>query len=110
MGKPGKCLAGNWKPLLNEDVENELASHIQMLESSLFGLSTIDVRKLAFELAECLKIKHEFNQTKQMGARQFAKMTSAERSCLVTVLRAIGCVDFWVDTRNFQSDLLRQPL
>lgn len=47
------------------DDEQELAikMEIENMESSMMGLTSFDVRKLAFDFAEKLRIPHNFNRT-----------------------------------------------
>ena len=45
---------------LHPDLENELCSHILKLEEMMFGLTPIDVRKLALQLAVKNGMKHPF--------------------------------------------------
>lgn len=63
-----KCF-GSIKSALNEEVETAIANHILDLESRFFGLTTIDVRTLAYEVAEKLKIKHSFNKERKMAGK-----------------------------------------
>ena len=49
---------GRFRTSLTMDMEDDLAQHILSLENRLFGMSTVDVRKLAFELAEKNEIPH----------------------------------------------------
>ena len=63
---------GTLKQTLPPALENELHRHIQEMERSLYGLSTIDVRvrRLAFELAERAGVSHSFNcDTRIAGKR-----------------------------------------
>ncbi|KAJ4429056.1 hypothetical protein ANN_26052 [Periplaneta americana] len=47
------------------EAEKELAEHILLMESRLFGLTMDEVRSLAFELAEKNNLAHNFNRTKK---------------------------------------------
>lgn len=60
---------GSIKSTLSMEVEQAIVNHILDLESRFFGLSTIDVRKLAFEIAEKMKIKHTFNKNLKMAGK-----------------------------------------
>lgn len=60
--KPGSISLGRFKQELNEDHEAELVIIIQKMEKALYGLSTTDVRKLAFDFATKVGIAHRFNQ------------------------------------------------
>ena len=46
VSKPGTSLLGRQKVVLPEAVESELVRHIQIMEKSLFGLSSLDIRRL----------------------------------------------------------------
>ena len=51
---------GRYDTVFPPSLEQELKEHILVMESCLYGLTTKDVRKLAFDLAERTKIKHPF--------------------------------------------------
>lgn len=48
-------------PTFSIDIENEIKAHLLSLEAMMFGLSPMDVRKLAFEIAEKNNLPHNFN-------------------------------------------------
>lgn len=60
--KPGNL--GRFGTVLGDEFENALVQHAIKLQHMLFGLSTTDIRQLAFELAERQKIKHPFQNDK----------------------------------------------
>lgn len=60
-----KGFLGGSVSVFSEEVESELVNHIKSLESRFFGLTCTDVRKIAFQLAEKLKLKHNFNREKK---------------------------------------------
>lgn len=64
---PGTIKLGNLTPVLPTEFEEELVSYIKEMEASLFGLTTRDVRRLAYELAVNSKITHPFSNEKQMA-------------------------------------------
>jgi len=55
---------GRFRPVLNEEMENNLAQHALDLESKLFGLNSVELRKLGFQLAEANDVEHNFNREK----------------------------------------------
>ena len=57
---PGERHLGRYATVFPSDVEEALKEHIFDLESRLFGLTTLDVRKLAFHMAEEMKVPHPF--------------------------------------------------
>lgn len=52
--------------MFNDGQELELVEYIQQMEGRLFGLTMLDLRKLAFDLAEKNKIDNHF--CKKTGA------------------------------------------
>ena len=55
-------LLGNKRSVLSKEIEDELFGYCVTMEEKLFGLTTDDIRELAFELAERNKIDHPFNK------------------------------------------------
>ena len=66
---PGKVNLGSFKPVLGMQFEEELVSQIHMMEKALYGLTTNDVRHLAYELACKLKLPHTFNKDSCMAGK-----------------------------------------
>lgn len=64
---------GNFKKTFSSAQEEELVEYIKLMESRLFGLTTKDLRRLAFQLAEKNNIKHTFNQGDQMAGLDWLK-------------------------------------
>lgn len=52
-------------PDLPAEVEDELVSHVLKLEECMFGITSKDMRVLAFEIAERNGIPHRFNTEKK---------------------------------------------
>ena len=59
---PGAVRLGRHHPVLPPDVEQQIHDHIQSMETRLYGLSTLDVRRLAFDVAERSNLSHPFNR------------------------------------------------
>ena len=56
------------KPLFTAQQEKEIAEHVLLLSKLFFGISIIELRRLAFELAEANGLPHTFNtKTKLAG-------------------------------------------
>lgn len=49
--------------------ESDLCDYILYMEERLFGLTTEDIRKLAYQLAVKMKTKHSFNSDKKIAGR-----------------------------------------
>ncbi|KAF2886856.1 hypothetical protein ILUMI_19317 [Ignelater luminosus] len=59
-------LGGHKVTFSKKKLETELVEHIKTLETRFFGLTTLDVRKLAFQIAEVKKIAHRFSRDKEV--------------------------------------------
>lgn len=62
---------GRFAPVLTDSMEADLANHILLLESRLFGLTTYELRKLAFEIAEANHVNHSFNREKKIAGNDW---------------------------------------
>lgn len=62
MGRPS---------IFNKEQEQELTTRVIKLSNIFFGITITDLRRLAFEVAEELKIKHSFNQTTRMAGEDW---------------------------------------
>ena len=60
--KPGSL--GRFKSVFNREYEEAIVAHAVNLQRMFFGLSTGDIRKLAFDLAVKLGVKHPFKNGK----------------------------------------------
>jgi hypothetical protein len=67
VSNPGKATLGRFEAIFMPEMEQELAIKIQQMEKALFGLTTVDVRRLAFELAERLQLAHNFSKHTRMA-------------------------------------------
>ncbi|ESO10484.1 hypothetical protein HELRODRAFT_183584 [Helobdella robusta] len=66
--QPEKLKLGRFELDIPIQYEKELVSLIQNMEKALFGLSIMDVRKLAYDFAEKIDLEHRFsNETKMAG-------------------------------------------
>lgn len=57
-----KGYLGGHRPTFSSDIESEISRHIITLETRFFGLTSMELRKLAFQIAEKYHIKHQFNR------------------------------------------------
>ena len=67
VANPGCIQLGRFRPDINAEYESQLVKKIQEMEKQLFGLTTKDVRRLAFDFACKMNIKHRFNIQKRMA-------------------------------------------
>lgn len=70
---PGTIQLGSLRPILNEDFEKELVAKIHMMERAFFGLTTVDVRRLAFDMATRLKLKINFSKDSTMAGADWLR-------------------------------------
>ncbi|XP_015125254.1 uncharacterized protein LOC107047042, partial [Diachasma alloeum] len=56
---------GRFRSFFSKAQEKESTSYLLFIQSRLYGLTAIEMRSLAFELAEKNKIKHRFNRRKK---------------------------------------------
>ncbi|XP_030764767.1 uncharacterized protein LOC115889001 [Sitophilus oryzae] len=57
-----KGYLGGRKATFSKAIEDEIAGHIIEMETRFFGLTSKDLRRMVFEVAEKNKIKHCFNR------------------------------------------------
>lgn len=62
---------GSIRPVFNEAQEKEIVNHILEMEQRLFGLTSKDVRYIAYQLAERNGIKHPFNKEKELAGKDW---------------------------------------
>ena len=65
--RPGTVRLGRFSPDIGQDYEEELVSHLQKMEKALFGLTAVDVRRLAFDFATKMGVAHRFNMESKMA-------------------------------------------
>ena len=65
IAKDATKVLGNVRSELPKEVEDELFQYCCEMEERLFGLTTDDIRELAFELAQRNHIEHPFNLEKK---------------------------------------------
>lgn len=70
---PKKGYLGGKRTTFEPEVEKQIVEHIQNLEMRFFGMSTIDVRRLAYELAIRNRIPHSFNSKQKMAGWDWLK-------------------------------------
>ena len=63
---PGQAFLGRFKPDI-ERVEERLVAYLKEMERAFFGLSTKDVRRLAYDLAAREGLQHRFNCQRKLA-------------------------------------------
>lgn len=64
---------GGRRTVLTHEAEEELANHIIDMETRFFGLTTKDLRRLVYEIAERDNLKHDFNKDNRMAGKKWIK-------------------------------------
>jgi len=70
---PGESRMGNYSAIFSEELERQLVDKIKMMERSMYGLTTVDVRRIAYELAVKLNVKHGFNPETKMAGKEWLR-------------------------------------
>lgn len=85
------------KPVFNKDQEKALAARVINLANMFYGITITDLRRLAFSVAEELKISHNFNKETQMagedwvsGFRKRNPQISLRKPSATSLSRVIG--------------------
>lgn len=60
-------------PVFNEEQENTLTDRILLLSKIFHGLTINQLRKIAFQFAESLKLSHNFNRETKMAGKDWIK-------------------------------------
>jgi hypothetical protein len=60
--------------MLGDQNEKKLADHIKTMQEKGFPLTINDVRMIAFQFAEQLKIKHKFNKSEEKASYDWMQM------------------------------------
>lgn len=61
----------HFKQVFTEQQENELVEHILDLEKRFYGITPLDARRIAFEVAERMEINHPFNKTAKLAGNDW---------------------------------------
>src|SRR6218665_2166148 len=54
--------------------EDELVQYLKEMESRFFGITFLDLRRLAFQLAERDNISHQFNKSKGLAGKKWVRL------------------------------------
>lgn len=64
---------GRYKCVFSSEQEKELTDYVQDMESRLFGLTTTELRRLAYQLAQRNGLQHNFNNNDQIAGLDWLK-------------------------------------
>jgi hypothetical protein len=65
---------GRFNTTFDKLFEDELVRYVKDMESRFFGMTYMDLRKLAFQLAEKNKLVHQFNKAKGMAGKKWMRL------------------------------------
>ena len=71
--RPGFAIFGRHKSVFPAEYEQLLMQQIVAMEQAFYGLTTLDLRRLAFELAEKMQLKHPFSQHQRMAGCEWLR-------------------------------------
>ena len=71
--RPGTLKLGPVETVLPRDIEQQLAREIQLMERRMYAITTIDVRRLAYELAERQHVRHKFDHNTRMAGKDWLR-------------------------------------
>lgn len=105
---------GRFTPVFSKEQEEELTDHVLFLQSRLYGLTRIEVRSLAYELAEKNNIEHNFSGEKagrdwphafvkrsgRLSFRNYFGLTSAARAHRFTKESVAEFFDCWEEVQD----------
>ena len=102
------------KTVLTDEQECELSEYLQAMESSLYGLTPMSVRRIVFKYCEENNIPHSFNSETQTAGRKWFREFMARHQELsirtpesVSIQRAMGFNEAKV---NIFMDVLQKSL
>lgn len=64
---------GGRKAIFSKAIEEEIANHIIDMETRFFGLTSKDLRRMVFEVAEKNQIQHGFNREKKLAGWKWVR-------------------------------------
>ena len=73
---------GRFRQCLDDTMESDLVNHVLQLESRLFGVTCLELRKLAFQIAEANGVEHSFNTERQIAGKDWLEGFRRRRLCL----------------------------
>ncbi|XP_072395080.1 uncharacterized protein [Diabrotica undecimpunctata] len=62
------------KPIFNDEQESTIANHVKKLANMFFGVTLLELRRLAYQFAEENKIKHRFDSIKKIAGEDWLEL------------------------------------
>ena len=69
--EPVPVRLGRYRPVFTDEQEQVLKAHILAMEQRFFGMTTTDVRYLAYHMAERNNIDHNFNKETELAGKDW---------------------------------------
>ena len=73
VSRPGEIKLGRFETCLPEEVEQEIANHVKDMSKRFHGMTSKEVRKLAFDVANEKAIVTRFNHEKEMAGEDWLR-------------------------------------
>jgi len=73
---------GRFTTTFSKEFEDELVQYVKDMESRFFGITYLDLRRLAFQLAEKNNLKHQFNKEKGLAGKKWMRLFMKRQSSL----------------------------
>jgi len=71
--QPGVSVLGRHKCVFPPEYEDMLVRHILAMENAFYGLTTMDIRRLAFDLAERMNLHHPFSKNLKLAGSEWLR-------------------------------------
>ena len=71
VAQPGVLKLGRFRSALPFELEEELKIHVLDMQRRMYGLRMRDLQRLAYDIAEKVKINHPFNKTTKMAGKHW---------------------------------------
>ena len=62
---------GRFKRIFTDEMESQLKQRVLEMEGIFYGMSTCDLRRIAYDFAEANNVSHPFNQTQRMAGKDW---------------------------------------
>src|SRR6218665_978807 len=68
---PEPCNLGRFKRTFTSEMENQLKQRVVEMEGIFYGMSTADLRRIAYDFAEINNVNHSFNRRQRMAGKDW---------------------------------------
>lgn len=71
LSSSGKRKLGRFRVVFTDEQEDEIVQHVLRLEERFYGMTSIDLRRMAYDLAEKNNINHKFNKITKLAGEDW---------------------------------------